>query len=492
MSRVLAHLAGLPPQQPVLESGDASVSALELREGISQWAGLLQDHGAQVVGLLADNGPAWVQADLAILASGAVNVPLPGFFSPAQLRHVVTSAGMDSLIAPQSLAGACGEDWRLLQPLAGGLGLYRRQAVAVDLPAGTAKITFTSGTTGQPKGVCLAQSLLERTAGALADLTANLDIKRHLSALPLSTLLENVAGVYAPLLAGARVVVHPLHSVGLAGSSGFDPARLLSALEASAADSLILVPEMLRQLVGSVHLQGSTPRLKFLAVGGGHVGARLISQARKAGLPVYEGYGLSECGSVVCLNRPGEDMPGAVGRPLSHARVEVSPRGEIVVSGASMLGYLGEPPLAQAQVLTGDLGRCDERGFIHVNGRRKNLLITAFGRNVSPEWVEGELCQGGAIAQALVAGDARPFLTALLVPAPGATEHDVSLQVLRTNAGLPDYARIGAWTLSPQPFLAANGLATPNGRPRRGQIMERHGPLMDQLYQSMLSGSAGH
>ena len=79
-----------------------------------------------------------------------------------------------------------------------------------------------------------------------------------------------------------------------------------------------------------------------------------------------------------------------------------------------------------------------------------------------------------------------------LVPAPGATEHDVSLQVLRTNAGLPDYARIGAWTLSPQPFLAANGLATPNGRPRRGQIMERHGLLLDQLYQSMLSGSVSH
>ena len=302
-------------------------------------------------------------------------------------------------------------------------------------------------------------------AGALAQATAALGLRRHLCLLPLAVLLENVAGIHAPLRAGMEVCVPPLAEVGLRGSSGFDARACLAALARWRPDSVILLPQMLAALCAVLERGVPPPAsLKLAAVGGAKVSPALLARARALGVPAYEGYGLSECASVVSLNLPGADRPGSAGRPLAHARVSIEEH-EIVVN----------------QTRTGDLGRIDADGYLYIEGRRKHVLITSFGRNVSPEWPEAELLAGRAIAQAAVFGEARARLCALIVPAPGASREAVDAQVRAANERLPDYARIGAWLRADEPFTPQNGLATANGRARRDALWHAYGDRLDAV-----------
>lgn len=417
----------------------------------------------RVMGLIGDNGPAWVVADLAAQKAGVVLVPLPAFFTPAQLEHAVGESGMDSVLgAPLPGFAPAGE--------IESLRWWRRAALPAAFPRGTSKVTFTSGTTGTPKGVPLRAAQQWAVAHALAGATHRLGLKRHLCLLPLPVLLENVAGVYAPLAAGMECCLPPLAETGLRGSSGFDPLACLAAIERRDADSVILLPQMLATLTTALERGARPPRsLKFAAVGGAKVSAALIARARALGLPAYEGYGLSECASVVSLNLPGADRPGSVGRPLAHLEVEILDH-EIQLKNES--GWLA----------TGDLGHLDADGFLYIDGRRKHVLITSYGRNVSPEWPEAELLAGPAIVQAAVFGEAQPSLCALIVPAAGATSDAIEAQVRAANARLPDYARIGAWLRAAEPFTPQNGLATANGRARREALWKTYGERLDGLF----------
>lgn len=448
---------------------------------------MIASAGARCAVTLMDNGARWIFADDALADAGIAHVPLPLFFSPAQRIHAIESSGADLAITDRPdeiLALESGferiSEWR------GSTLLARPIATPVHLPAGTAKITFTSGTTGDPKGVCLSASQMAATAAALAGALSPLKLKRHLCALPLPVLLENVAGVRAPRLAGMSVVAPPLAETGLMGAAGFDAMRFARCLEVSAADSVILLPQMLEAWLAEIEAGRLAPpkRLRFAAVGGARVSPETLIRAREAGLPVFEGYGLSECASVVSLNRPGANRTGSVGRPLPHLAVTFGDGGEILVAGPSCLGYLGETDRpADAILSTGDLGHRDNDGFLTVTGRKKNLLITGFGRNVAPEWVESELRREPAIAQAAVFGEARPWLCAVIVPRGEAT--GIAEAVGRVNASLPDYARVHRFIVADQPFMAANELATSNGRPRRLAIAAHYRKRLETLYEGI-------
>jgi long-subunit acyl-CoA synthetase (AMP-forming) len=461
-----------------LVGGGRSWSYAELDCEVAEFAALLRARGVRVLGTLLDNGPEWVVADLAALRAGVVHVPLPVFFTPAQLGHALAAAGVDTLLARPHGApahtGAPAQPCRVAQvPLA----LLPLAATPAPLPAGTAKITFTSGTTGTPKGVCLAAGAMAAVAQGLTAATAALAIRRHLCVLPLPVLLENIAGVMAPLFAGASCIVPPLAEVGLSGSSRFDVARFQAAVARHRPHSLIVLPQMLRAWAG--HLQQGGQRapegLRLVAVGGAAVGARLLAAARAVGIPAFEGYGLSEGASVQTLNLPGADRPGSAGRALPHARLRVAADGELEIAGSLFAGYLGEPAPPDQWWPTGDLGDIDADGFVHVRGRKKHVLITAFGRNVSPEWVETTLAESPAIAHAAVFGEGRIELAAVLWPRHDALP-DVALQaaVAEANARLPDYARVGRWVRAAAAFSPESGLSTANGRPQRAAIEALH------------------
>jgi long-subunit acyl-CoA synthetase (AMP-forming) len=206
-----------------------------------------------------------------------------------------------------------------------------------------------------------------------------------------------------------------------------------------------------------------------------------LSQARQAGIPAYEGYGLTECGSVVSLNRPGDEGRG-VGRPLPHVSVRLQAN-EIFLKTSAFLGYTGGQTNTAPDFATGDLGHLDDHGHLHLMGRSKNLLITTYGRNISPEWVESVLLAQNALMQAVVMGDAQPWLIAIVVPMPGATPAQVADAITRANSNLPDYAQIKRW-LTSQVFTLGNELATGNGRPIRTAIASQFAPQIDALYKN--------
>jgi long-subunit acyl-CoA synthetase (AMP-forming) len=125
-------------------------------------------------------------------------------------------------------------------------------------------------------------------------------------------------------------------------------------------------------------------------------------------------------------------------------------------------------------MLTGDLGDLDADGYLSVTGRKTNKIINAYGRNISPEWVEGELAAQPEIAQAIVFGEAKPALGAIITPtAPSIDEKRIAQGVARANANLPEYARVARWRLAP-PFTAENGHLTANGRLRRDKLLADH------------------
>lgn len=450
----------------------------------------LRDSSARVLALLADNGSAWIVADLAAHVAGIPIVPLPPFFSAAQIAHAVRSAGVDRILTDQpdriesALPGASlqaapfhGELRELVVPM---------HDAARRLPDDTQKITFTSGTTGEPRGVCLGEPEIEMVARSLELASEARTDDRHLCVLPLATLLENIGGVYTPLLAGATTCAPRLANVGLTGSSTLDVARLCIAMTQWRPTSSIMVPQMLQALVAAAGAGLPLPRtLRHLAVGGAPVSTRLLQSANALGLPVYEGYGLSECASVVAVNRPGQRRDGSVGRPLPHVSVEIAGDGEILVRGIPWRGYLGERSFAYDSdvIATGDLGHLDDDGYLHVTGRKKNIFITSFGRNVAPEWVERELVARPCILQAAVFGEARPFNAAVIVPHPAATREAVASALDDANRELPDYARVQAWIPADEPFSPNNGLSTPNGRLRRTRILGAYAQRIDALYQ---------
>ena len=475
----LAELAAADPEQPLLISGSREWRAREICGEMLDLNKRLA--GCRVLGVLADNSPAWVLADLAAQEAGIVHLPLPGFFSAGQLGHALEQTAADVVLTDQparigalDLGFAIIGNWQ-------GLTWMQRVVEPVALPAGTAKISFTSGSTGAPKGVCLSGDGLIDTAQAVRERLSDLPLRRHLAALPLSLLLENVAGVYAPLLRGMAVYLPPLHDLGWRGMAGFDPGVLDAAVRHANANSMILVPELLKAWTAFLNTSGRRPAeaLAFVAVGGARVAPDLIEEARKLGIPAYQGYGLTEGGSVLTLNRPGDDADG-VGRPLRHARITLW-EGEVVVRTRAFLGYIGSARGTTGEFATGDLGEFDARGHLHLAGRYKNLLITSYGRNVSPEWPEAALLADPRILQAVVVGDGQPALSAILVPMPGVSPTAIDLAVKGANATLPDYARIANW-IPGEAFTAANGLATGNGRPVRDRVAEHYAAAITALH----------
>ena len=484
----LNELAGRAPDEVLLFSTNGNWSAGDMHDEILTLGERLS--GTRVVGVLADNSPAWVLADLACQSAGIVHLPLPGFFTAEQLRHALTQSGADTVLTDQPERIGQLDLGFAVTGRRQGLTWLRRVVDPVELPAGTAKISYTSGSTGAPKGVCLSAAGLIDTALAVRERLADLPLTRHLAVLPLALLLENVAGVYAPLLRGMPVHLPSLKTLGWAGMAGFDPAALDRVVSETQPASLILVPELLKAwtaFLAHSHPPRGLPAgrgrpkesLKFVAVGGARVAPELLQHARQAGIPAYQGYGLTEGGSVLAINRPGDDGDG-VGRPLAHAEIHIED-GELFVRTRAFLGYAGLPTPTEAQFPTGDLASLDTNGHLHLQGRRKNLLITSFGRNISPEWVEAGLLAQPVIRQAIVVGDGQAALSAIIVPMPGSNAAVLEQAIQQTNHALPDYARIAHFITSPA-FTPANGLATGNGRPQRAAIIEYHRAALAALH----------
>lgn len=452
----------------------------ELENELIKLAQRLQQAGWNNVALYLDNGPAWVVSDLACVHANALCTPIPSFFHSQQIAHIIQS------IRPQVVI--CEADWverlshlyeieRVCSIEIIGVvyaililsdGLSRQSWSVLD---GVDKVTFTSGTTADPKGVLIANTTLSHLTDSLCD---SVDLQKgdcYLSLLPLSVLLENVAGVYTALSKGASIVAWPLASVGYRPDFSIDVSILARVINQTRPQVMITVPELLSQLVLQVEQNlipsDVTQSFKFIATGGALVSSELLKRAQKLGLPVYQGYGLSENSSIATLNTAKFNRIGSVGKPMPHVRIKIENE-EIFVKGANAIGYLSGERFGDDWLATGDFGAWDDDGFLYIKGRKKNVIINAFGRNIAPEWVEQLLIDMG-IEQVCLIGDAESTLSAVIHSKFSVEE--VLNRVNTLNQQLPHYAQVRALWIRATPFCLSSGTLRSNGVLVRAEVM---------------------
>ncbi|MCU7939861.1 MAG: AMP-binding protein [gamma proteobacterium symbiont of Bathyaustriella thionipta] len=498
------------PQKIAIQGNDVALDYSTLLKEIESacaylklTCGLTADNDQQTFALLLDNHPAWAVVDLALFFNEQCAVPLPRFFSIEQLKHALLDSQADYLILDDSdiyiplfhelndrilsqdsihIAGISLNLLSLKKPP----GLLENKTICIKK---IAKITYTSGTTDKPKGVLLSEQAILTKVMSLAIASEVVEDDVSLSILPLSTLLENIGGLYVPLYCGATAILLSPDTIGLSGSSQINQDKLLSSIQNYKPTAFIIIPQLLLLLVNAISKGYRLPdSIRFIAMGGAPVSRTILNLANQLNIPVYEGYGLSEAISVVTVNNPTENRIGSVGKVLSAHQIKLSNEGEVLVKDDLFSGYLGQDTTDKDEFYaTGDIGHLDEDGFLYITGRKKNIINTSFGRNISPEWIEKELEALPIIAQCVVYGHAKPYLVAIIVPRFNHTTDDINTAELKTsldklNTQLPDYARVVDFILTDAPFSIENRQLTGTGRPRRMAIYQAYEHQLEQSY----------
>jgi long-subunit acyl-CoA synthetase (AMP-forming) len=491
----IAQHARTIPDHIALIGTDVELSYADLLSEVDRLEQTLRRSRIKTLALDLDNSPAWALLDLAALAAEISLVPIPPFFSPQQVHHCIEQAGIKGVVSDNS-KGFCLRATDTVTDIGQQLSINGRPFSLLSasgngeaVPNGISKITYTSGTTGNPKGVMLSWDQIQPVVQSLASMVDVQPDDRHLTLMPLAVLLENLAGLYVPLWTGTTALLPSLQETGIQGATGVCSKKMVQCLRTHNATTAIFTPQTLQGVVEAIEQGEPAPEdLRFAAVGGAPVSPNLLKRAQLINLPIYEGYGLSECASVTTLNTGSNSRPGSVGRPLPHLKLSIAEDGEVMVAGNIFSGYLNTPSPAKDDGWwrTGDIGYLDQDGFLYLTGRSRNIFITAYGRNVSPEWVESELILESTIAQAAVFGEARPWNMAILVPSRAVTEEEIAVAVANANKRLPDYASVKRWIIANEPFTPMNGHLSASGQIRRDAISNTYRQHMDSLYQEEL------
>jgi long-chain acyl-CoA synthetase len=244
---------------------------------------------------------------------------------------------------------------------------------------------------------------------------------------------------------------------------------------------------VLRALVARPILARFGGRLRLAVVGGAAMDPAISRLFIGLGLPLVQGYGMTEASPVIAVNRLAENDPDTVGRPLENLEARLSAQGEIQVRGPSvMLGYWRNPD-ATARTLapdgwlsTGDLGEWRD-AHLAIRGRLKDVLVLSNGEKLPPQEVELAILGDGAFEQLMLVGEGRPFLTLVAV----AKEADEKQLVRRANERLkafPRYARVRRVVVAPEPWTVENGLLTPTLKVRREQVLKRFADEIEAVY----------
>ena len=532
----LAILADNRPEWPLLDLACLYLGGVDvplyLTSPPDDLAYILNDAGASVLAVAGDDQ----RQKIAQIAS---EVP-----SLRQVIHLDTDSAPDAGL-PNRLAALS-----LTDLLASGEHSSRPAQPAPD--PGLATIIYTSGTTGRPKGVMLSHTNMLANAEDAAAVLPLGEEDLTLSFLPLSHGFERTGGLYTILRAGGAIAygggiasltddlsaVRPTilccvprvlervyqHMLGERENASFVKQKILSwALEVGRAAgrartsdtalpfALSLQHGLADRLVFGALRTALGGRIRFLVSGGAPLNADLACFFHGAGIPVYEGYGLTEAGPVVACNTPDRNRVGSVGTPLPQVSVRIADDGEVCVRGPNvMAGYYNRPEDtaaaldAEGWLHTGDIGAIDAQGFLAITDRKKDLLITSQGENVAPQPIEGRFRQEPLIEEACLIGDQRPYLTVLLVPDRAFVEivantHGVSgewpdvldhptirglfQQCFETvNNSLPRHAQPRHFTLLAEPFSQASNELTPTLKVKRRTVLQTRQAAIDSMY----------
>jgi long-chain acyl-CoA synthetase len=520
------------------------------------------------VGLISENRPEWVIADLAIMSAGAITVPAYVTQTIDDHRHVFSNSGARAVIVSKpplsarvlaaanqistihtviTIEPAAGQasavDIRSLEEMLarGGEMTDDTEAVVAAIePDDIACLMHTSGTGGIPKGVMTShRNILANCRGAYRLLRmVGLSDDIFLSFLPLSHTYEHTAGMMFPISLGAQIyfaegaetlavnmlearptlmtavprLYETLHrrirlGVERRGSVSrgfFDKAIAIGRKRISSQplsfEERLLDPVLDRLVRAKLHRRFGG-RLKAMVSGGAPLNPEIGSFFVALGVRLLQGYGQTEAAPVIACNSPAHIKIDTVGPPLDGVRVKIADDGEILVAGDNVMkGYWNDPE-ATAQVLedgwlkTGDVGLIDKDGYIRITDRKRDFIKNSGGETISPARVEGYLTIEPEIAQAMVFGDRRPYLVAVLVPDPdfatGYTSAEppdpaftkaIGAAVGRVNQRLSPIERVRRFAIAAEPFTIANGQMTPTLKIKRHVIRDTYGAALDALY----------
>jgi long-chain acyl-CoA synthetase len=518
------------------------VSAGEIAAYAARWQVFLRGERiarGERVALCLKNGIHWVAADLAALGLGLVVVPLYADDNPENVAWCLQNSGARLLIVENSrMAIALARSY---EPLGGKLprvlcltseraedtiqAVLPRQAGEFEAAAleddALATICYTSGTSGKPKGVMLTHGNILANVSACDHLRLARRDDVFLSLLPLSHMFERTGGYYLPLFLGAKVayvrsvsqLVEDLASerptVMFAVPRVFEKfaARVNEALaksplkkrlfdlvvaagtraargEAGLLDGLFLA--LLRKRVAGPVLGRLGGRMRLAILGGAPLDPSIAWLFVGLGLPVLQGYGMTEASPVISVNRSENNVPESVGAPLDNVEVKIAENGELLVKGPSVMKGYWNNPEASAKSLdggwlhTGDLAEIRD-GKIFIRGRLKDVLVLSNGEKLPPQDVEIAILGDQVFEQAILIGEGRPFLTLVTVT----RESDEKKLIQRANERLkefPRYIRVRRVVATREPWTIDNGLLTPTLKVRREKVQQQFGSEIERAY----------
>ncbi|MXY14636.1 MAG: long-chain fatty acid--CoA ligase [Proteobacteria bacterium] len=424
-----------------------------------------------------------------------------------------------------------------------------------DLDGGKlATIIYTSGTTGRPKGVMLSHRNILSNASAALQCADIFEKDVFLSFLPLSHSMERTAGCFMPMMASSKVCfarsiqqlgediqeVRPTVFVSVPRIYEIIFTRILSQAaqlpyprkkmfawaqrigwrylqfklgRAGWHWSLLLWP-MMDRLVAAKIKQRLGGRLRYAIVGGAALDKTITKFFVSLGIPVYQGYGMTESSPVISVGRPDANDPFSVGKALPGVEVKLTKEGELCTrSDCVMLGYYGNKQATEQMIdtegwlHTGDIAHITDEGYLYITGRIKDIIVLANAEKVSPQDMETAICADPLFDQAMILGEGRPFLSALLVLnetewnslaesmglGSGIQENlqDASVHkyVMQRLAGclkeFPGYAQVRRAGIYLEPWTTENNLLTPTLKTRRNQLIKLFADDIEAMYDSM-------
>ena len=439
--------------------------------------------------------------------------------------------------------------FRALSAVGGGETTFDTEARKCQ-PEDTAAIIYTSGTTGTPKGVVLThRNIIADLEGAIALLPEISENDTALSFLPLchtfehaamhlfmkegftvafaesvDTVAENLLEIKPTVMTGVPRLYERVYARVMRARDKlperrrkvFDWALRIGAQNALAFEgkSVPILARMLRPLADRLVLQKvrerTGGRIRFFVSGAAPLPAEVGRAFASFGLPIIEGYGMTETSPIISVNPYPKLKWGTVGRPIPNIEVRIAADGEILTRGPHVMrGYYNNPEDTRAIIdeegwlHTGDVGEFDNEGYLRITDRKKHLFVSTGGKNIAPAPIESLLTQSPLIDQIMLIGDKRQFISAVIVPdfsallergiAQGTPMAAVTAapvidtiqaELDRLQQELATYERVRRFALLSEPFTVDNGMMTPTLKVKRKAVEERYGELIESLYQT--------